>query len=403
MTYLFRKISLIPALILAFTSLSQEFDTNGRITFLTHEDQVFGLDSPEENSWNDLYERIYVNDSILYDVPIKSIGTGGSDVVRVILNNISINENLVFKSDSLRSPLEFTVENDTTLTLYIPTSKDDYYINAYVNGTLYGQMLVKVYSPIIQDVYLITTTEKSIEIDSVSSYLNQVFIQANIRFHFIDGIKYPIENILDIKSFPNPSSAKDRYTEEMKLLRDQFFTDYPNLYRNAYLVFIIPGFVSPNVKGYMVKNKAMAFIKEAEDIEMYHEIAHQIGFGIGILDDVWEDMDPQIGPTQNLMDTLGGSELTFEQWQKLRHSSNSYSFYDDDEDVKTNNGLVGYYFWSENKDGNLIYTNNPLEGINRPYKENHLSHHLNIRDFMFETYTRIDMSEFAGGILLVGL
>lgn len=380
-----QRYILVLSLLLSLTGLSQDLIFSNAVSFRSHPEQTFGMDSPQEHLWNNLYETIYLEDSLTYQVPIKSIGSNETDVVSVHLTNPIANNKLYFKAEDLDLELIYVKDNDSTLTLQIPPAEHDHYINAYVDDRLIGKLLVKVYKPITQDVYIITTTEKEVEIDSVSAYMNKIFVQANIRFHMIDGIEYPLNKALDIERFSNPSSAHDRYTEEMKALRDQFFIDHPDLYKSAFLVFIVPGFVDPFVEGYMVKNKAMAFIKEAEDNSMYHEISRQLAFGIGILEHSWNADTPEAGTTQNLMDTLGGSELVFEQWQKLRHCSNSYSFYDGDEDVRTNNGLVGYYYWEEDAEGNIIYDQEILDGIKRPYKKNYLSYHLNIRDFMFES------------------
>ena len=118
---------------------------------------------------------------------------------------------------------------------------------------------------------------------------------------------------------------------------------------------------------------------------MHLSIARQLGYGVGALTNSWLDEGPKHTTTYNLMDENGGVELQFFQWENIRHSCHSFSYFDNYEDVKTNSGLVAYYFWEEDKEGNiLLQKNDLLFSLKRPYKKNFESYHLNINDFFFQ-------------------
>ena len=105
----------------------------------------------------------------------------------------------------------------------------------------------------------------------------------------------------------------------------------------------------------MVVNKAMAFIKVGNSKTVGNTLTRQLGHGIGMLNASWLNGGPIKGSTDNLMDVAGGKHLTHFQWSDLHHSAGSYSFYDNYEKVITNNGMVAYFFWEEDKNGYIIW------------------------------------------------
>src|SRR5690606_26962892 len=155
--------------------------------------------------------------------------------------------------------------------------------------------------------------------------------------------------------------------------------------KKANYIFVISGFVDPHIKSFMPRNKAMGFLKDEADSVFYLQLAKSLGRGIGFLQESWADQGPPAGSTNNLMDTLGGIHLTHFQWDQLRHGTGSYSFFDADEDVRTNNGRVAYYFWEEDENGYIrTEEGNLLSAIKRPFKKNYLSYHLDIQDLLFK-------------------
>jgi hypothetical protein len=219
--------------------------------------------------------------------------------------------------------------------------------------------------------------------DSLSLRINTIFRQANTQ---VDIQLLPLFAHPDLDTsllLDNPSTEHDRYTPQMQKIRDLYFAAHPDADRSAYYVFIVPGFTDPLLKGYMVRNKAMAFVAAGKEPRLAIAIARNLARGLGLLKDSWLDRGPEKGTTDNLMDRTAGTHLRHVQWEDLRHSSHSFSFYDNYENVRTNNGIVAYYFWQEDSTGRILLSGNLLQSLRRPFKKNHLSYHLNIDNFLF--------------------
>lgn len=361
--------------------------TSPSVIFAAHPEQKFGFDAYKIEEWKQHYEEIKIDGVVSYYVSKKSIGDREGDKVNAIIQNIAnfdqrqlqffINDSIEFNS--------FFRLNDSTITLLLPIYEADYKIHVRYNKNLVGQLNIKRFSPIQEKIVLVNLTENKIDKQKLSKYLKSVYSQANIEFEIIKTYKYKDSVFNSSTVFVNPSSQHDRYTQQMRSLRDAFFESNPKATKNAYYIFLVPEFVDPAIRGYMVKNKAMAFVRNEKGKSPYPSIARQLAVGIGLLEYSWENEGPQRGTTMNLMDQKGGKELILFQWNSLRHQTNTISFYDGDEEVITNNGIVAYYFWKENKDGFIeLNGENPLSLIHRPYKKNYVSYHLNIRDVMFE-------------------
>lgn len=216
------------------------------------------------------------------------------------------------------------------------------------------------------------------------NYLNEVFRPANLQFQIQLASPYKYPQLPSDQLFSNPSTEHNRYTRQMRAFRDAYFETEKNAQKDSYTVFLIKGFVNPDLKGFMARNKALAFVRCDEDL--VHTIARQLGYGLGMLTSSWQGVGPPVRSTQNLMDLSGGTQLVHWQWDQLIQSAESYSFYDEDEDLMTNNGMVAYYFWEEAEDGWIdVDPSNPLKAIKRPFKKNIRSYILNIEDYFFIT------------------
>jgi hypothetical protein len=378
------------ALLQSFSISAQTVQTSIKrplVVFAAHPEQRFGFDAYKTEEWKLQYEKIKIDGVLDYYASNKSIGDREGDKVNALIQNIANFDQRKLKffiNDSIEFNSYFRL-NDSTITLLLPLYEADYKIHVRYNKKLVGQLNVKRFTPIQEKIILVNLTENKIDNEKLTNYLKSVFSQANIDFEIIKSYKYK-DTLFDPSTvFINPSSQHDRYTQQMRSLRDAFFESNPKATKNAYYIFLVPEFVDPSIRGYMVKNKAMAFVRNEKGKSPYASIARQLAVGIGLLEYSWENEGPQRGTTMNLMDQKGGNELTLNQWYSLRHQTNTFSFYDGDEEVITNNGIVAYYFWKENKDGFIeLNGENPLSLIHRPYKKNYVSYHLNIRDVMFE-------------------
>jgi hypothetical protein len=146
----------------------------------------------------------------------------------------------------------------------------------------------------------------------------------------------------------------------------------------------------------MVRNKSLAFVAFEEKSPNFHtNIARTLAYGIGILKDFWLEgdsgMGPQQGSTSNLMDKTYGANLNVFQWNDLRNTSSNYSLIDNFENVKTNNGIVAYYFWEEDKDGFIKASNGLLNDVKRPYKKNYLSYRFDVKYKILKPFYKFDI------------
>ncbi|MEY3237165.1 MAG: hypothetical protein RI883_1266 [Bacteroidota bacterium] len=372
------------------TNISQ--NPNPHILFKKSEIQQFGFDEYLYPEWSKYYDTLETEELKDYKICYKSVGYKIADNVDAIIQNINDFEieKLDFVINGKTEKIRFTQKNDSTLTLFLPRMAFKYYVSAKYDGKKIGQLNVVVYAQKTENVIVVPLMDTKLNRDSLELYINSIFSQANVY------LKVRINPIVKLKEvdleelYDNPSPTNDRFTNQMREFRDAYFETYPNADKNAYYIFIIPGFVNPKINGFMVQNKAVGFIKNGERHKMEIAIARQLGFGVGALQNSWLDKGPRHNSTRNLMDENGGIELNHFQWENLRHSCHSYSFFDNYEDVKTNSGLVAYYFWEEDGKGNILMKNNDfLLSLKRPYKKNFVSYHLNINDFFFQIRFKI--------------
>ena len=66
-----------------------------------------------------------------------------------------------------------------------------------------------------------------------------------------------------------------KYSNGVRALRDAY-RKYDSLYdKEAYYVFVVNNFSDPNLKGYMVRGRALGFIRaDATAKDLAHELAH---------------------------------------------------------------------------------------------------------------------------------
>ena len=177
------------------------------------------------------------------------------------------------------------------------------------------------------------------------------------------------------EKWANPSSDGNRYSEQMKTIRDSYFSSFKNREPNAFYVFVIPGFNNPALSGFSIPTKGLMFISSSPSGNLSSSIAEEILHSFGIKsekDSVAQERIP------NLF-------LSWKQCLELRKNPLHFGIHDDYEFVKTNNGLVAYYFWKENKNKEIsIDSLNPLNAIIRPYKTNAVYRYLDISNWFFK-------------------
>jgi hypothetical protein len=371
--------------------MSQEINSNvwksvAHIEFFTTDPSVLGYDAFGKDKDINHYEKIILARNAEYPVPHLSVEPESQTRIKAIVRNFRSfqTENLRFVLNDSSISIPFYRENDSILIFTLPSISQDYSITARYKGRLFGKLNVSVYDELSEQVTIVSLLNEKIDKEALSDYLNSIYRPANIKLN-VRRINYFSDSTYNSSLlFNNPSPHNDRYTEQMRELRDIYFDAVPQAPKNSYYIFIIPGFINENIKGYMARNKAMGFIRFDNDSIMFRSIARELGHGIGMLQHYWLESKFKKGNTPNLMDAGTGTILIKKQWDDLRHSSNSFAFYDPDEDLKTNNGMVAYYFWEEDTNGRIkLEGQHPLQVISRPFKKNYLSYHLNIEDVLF--------------------
>lgn len=358
------------------------------VLFKANEFQQFGFDAFEQNEWIGKYDSIEILENSNYRIPWKSVAYNFTDDVDAIFRspkNISSDSLSFFVEGSTRE-IRSISRNDSTRTLFLPKMTSNYKVIALYRNKVVGKLNVVVYKLNYENIVVVPFPGMEVDRDSLEMHLNKIYAQANFRFNVYLGPYFRPEDFKKEDLLANPSPVNDRYTNQMREYRDAFFNRYPKSNKKALYIFLVPGFTNPTITGYMVRSKGVAFVKIAEEKTLVRSIARELGHGIGMLTDSWRNEGPKRKSTLNLMDDGQGIHLCRYQWEDLQHASHSYSFYDNYEDVFTNNGIVAYYFWKEDKKGHLILEKDDLlASISRPYKKNYISYHLDIRDFIFQT------------------
>lgn len=299
------------------------------------------------------------------------------------------------------SKLKFSIEhddvllnpykiNDSLYSLQLPKSDFNYFVTVSHSGIKTLQLEVVPLEQKREKIIIVPLTSSPISSELLAEELNKIYLKANVSFDISIQKKFQSKDFNATTIFSNPILEHKRYTQQMRTLRNAYFKTHKNRDKKAYYVFIVDGFLDTNLWAYMPTNKAFLLAKHSNSPDFYYQIARELGFGVGSFTPFLDEKNVLLGKTLNVMDTTRGYELNPLQWQLLQQSAHSFQFYDEDENVRTNNGLVAYYFWEEDKDGFIkLGAKNPLSTIHRPYKKNYRSYHLNIEDYFFQIVFRI--------------
>lgn len=281
------------------------------------------------------------------------------------------------KGDSLIASDYFQASGDT-FGLVLSPALWNYQLTVWNRDELLSTLNVEVFRRLYTEVRIVPTMAMHLDRDSLSAYLNRVYAPANITFKVVLLPLFTTDYGGELLS--NPSPQHNRFTEQMTMIRDAYFDKHPP--GSAYYVFLTDGFVNPQLKGYAVRNKAVAFVKGEQD-DLYRSIAQQLGFACGALEPRWWKGAKQ-GTSGNLMDSGHGTALDFDQWEDLRLNVGTIFYYDEYENVRSNNGMIAYYFWQEDASGNLVPINGSFNrSILHPFKRNQYSLHLDIDNWLF--------------------
>lgn len=369
------------ACLLSLVSFSQDFVQLDSTTY---------IDRFEYIEWESHYESISSEDTSRIFVPFLSVRQGFATEVGFAWGDIQPDQrsSIEFYLDTLQIKVEEESLRADTGILLLPAREEDYSLQAQTEeGEIISKLNIEVYWYHDVDVIVVPLVKTKLKAEDLTVYLNAVFGQAQLGTHVTIEPQFKHAEIDPKELFVNPSSDFDRYTDQMHELRDFYFEENPDASTSAYYVFIVPGFVNETIEGYNVTNKAMSFVKNhsSDPTDMFRTIGQQLGSSVGALSPTWVHEGPLKGTTDNLMDAGAGTKLTQYQWESIHRNCHAFSLYDDYEDVRTNGGLIAYYFWEENEKGEIVAKNGKLfSQLKMPFKRNHYSYYQNITNFFFK-------------------
>lgn len=373
------------------TSILPEKKTSLHFHFKAHSYQKYGFDALEHKEWKKEYQPFFLNGQIPLYASYKSVNYKEKDRVLLVVKGAKkINKSnlkLVIRDQNV----SFSKLDDSTFTIELPSKDSDYILKVLWKNQVVSKLFVQVHKEIREKIVLVPLVDVRFSEREIEQKINEIYQQASIQFDVTLANKFESTVFEPSTVFSTPLENHSQYTGQMKLLRDLYFEKHPKLDRNSFFVFIVNGFADSLLTGFMVKNKSIGFFKNTDSLHLFTtQLAKMLAVGVGALENSWDKKGPEKGTTTNLMDTTNGVQLTHFQWEKLRKLPNYYSYYDNEENVKTNNGTVAYYFWEENKKGNVVVRgNNVLNAFKRPYKYNFLAYRFKVKYFILRPFYKI--------------
>jgi hypothetical protein len=314
-------------------------DAAGAAHFQQHPDELFGFDPKEHNQWHDNYEIILLQDQSHYFVSNKSLAVGQGDVVSVFVPSSTPNPSAKLPNGSSLSLVAGSGNGIYTLTIPQFYSKGTYALYIHDGFDRIGKLNIYVYEEKNKEVYLVPIANLG---NDPSADIQKIFKEANINLNITVLDAWQNDDFTPSTTIAMPENVGnlDKYSEDMRALRDAYFAAHPNLPKNAYYLFVVAGFNNPNEQGYMVRGKGLGFIKVNSPPRTF---AHELAHGIGALPHTWNNNGPAQGTTNNLMDYppvgpsnqsagMPNGNLTKAQWQAMRSWSLLPSFWDEEED-----------------------------------------------------------------------
>lgn len=221
-------------------------------------------------------------------------------------------------------------------------------------------------------VNLVPLYSVNINLDSLTSSVNEQLSTAQTHLSFRLNNRFHYLNESQQSLFTLPTNKYDRYAQQMHEIRDAFLRKNTNWNQQELTFFLVKGFVKPATTGYIVKGKSLGFVKVQETKLLANSLNQLIAIAL------------------YRSKTIGESDLSacdsvrpIQQQIKLVRTFN-FNFFDPFEEIRTNYGLIAYYFWKEDVLGNIeLRGKNPLDALIRPYKRNTFSYHLQIDNVLY--------------------
>ncbi len=289
--------------------------------------QNFGFDKKQYAAFIKDYETIKLKNGKNYFVPNKSIGQDATDEVnaRLQINNFSTNFlSFKTKNGSVLSVSSTSIENVVKIT-GIPANSECIY--AWYKNKKIGKLNVSSLKAIAKKVVLVPVNGSPIA-GGITPLIKSIFNQANVTFNVTTAPNFTF-NLGNDGLEAADANLLSKYSGEMRRLRDAYKL-FDTLYdKSAYYLFVVSNFTNPDLKGYMVRGKALGFITANANVK---EIAHELAHGAFGLEHTFPGLEKNT--SNNLMDYTNGSQLVKSQWDMIQFMKLKLSWFDDEEDAE---------------------------------------------------------------------
>jgi len=359
------------------------------VSFHPSSNQNLGFDSAKKITGTNYYPLFQLENGQNRQSSYKILAYGKSDVVNVKLHGDSSVQWSDLEFYFGKELIKPGIINERNAFLLLKNSEKSNDVLVYRKGVLIGQLKTMVYTGKKRKVVIIPIVRNSLNLQILKKELDWIYRQANIELEVTFETPFQSKVFNSNTIFTPPDTLKTRYTGQMRLLRDQYFTQNPNADRNAYYLFIIPNFSNARKLGYMVYDKSIGFVPFQKDQKKFGiQIARTLAIGIGALDDLWLKTNPTI--INNLMDTNNGITLTHFQITELQRDISIYARIDSYENIKTGNGTIAYYFWEEDENGVILMDDkNPIKALKQPFKKNFIAYRFDVKYFLMRPFFRL--------------
>ncbi len=328
---------------------------------LTPSPQLFGFDARRKGNtyfkWAKNFEAIRLKGGLPYFVPYQSLGAATLTATSTQREEVVVNIKYLpaagepaFNASNLTFKLGTTVITDkditTTTTGYtasflfnlpaVPvggTSGDEPFLYAYYGTKKIGKINIAPLKRREEKVILVPVNGATVpSVGVLQTYLDSVYRQANVRFTVIPKGNFVFGLGADA-SLERGGDGINKYSSEMRALRDAYITADATYDKTASYIFVIPSFTGGGLDGFMVRGRSMGFVASGANMRTY---AHELGHGVFGLEHTF----PEIGQSlsNNLMDYGDSTHLTHKQCKDIAKRKFVFNWLDSEEDGAFSNG-----------------------------------------------------------------
>ncbi len=301
---------------------------NLKVEFIQNTNQAFGFDKKEYGAFIDNYETINLSNNKNYFVPNKSIGQNSTDVVSATFTITNFNPSQLSFKTKTNALLSATQAGNTFNISNIPANADCIY--AWYNNQKIGKLNIVSLNKVTKKVVLVPVNGANTSITQQG--LNDVYKQANTIFTLTTAPNFTF-NLGNDGLEAADANLMSKYSAEMRALRDAYKKKDSLYDKSAYYIFVVPNFSNPLLQGYMVRGRALGFVKArsaAEALEAAKDVAHELAHGAFKLEHTFDAIAK--GTSNNLMDYNNGTHLVKSQWLNIQNPTNELTWFDEEED-----------------------------------------------------------------------